>query len=339
MARKVTSKMKLGLVLLIGVIIGGATLLYQKLFGGKVETLPTEESMIDLRKQKPTASVQKKVEEIVAVTRAEVPAEGVVEVIKRTGNLGFIKEGQKVLIKPNVNSDDAAPGTTHPEALAEVVRLTKARGAYVIVGDRSNPRWKTIPAMKKTGIYQAASDAGADEIIGFEEGDWIRVNPEKAQNWPKGFRIPKILKEVDHIISVPVLHTHSITGHSLAIKNLVGLIHPTDRMIFHASSKIEEMIAEIGLAVKPSLTLIEGTKAFIKGGPSHGTLVTPKLYLASKDSLAADVVGFELLKKEGASHLEPNVWDSQQIKRVVELGLSAFSRQDVQKELEKIILI
>lgn len=336
MAAQMSNKIKLATLIAIGIIVSSVIFIYQKLFGGKIQTLPTKESMVDLEKQESTASARKKIEEVVAVAYAEVPAEGVVEVIKRTGDLDFIKEGQKVLIKPNVNSDDPAPGTTHPEALAEVVRLAKAKGAYVIVGDRSNPRWKTIPAMKKTGIYKAASDAGADEIIGFEDGEWIRVKPNKADNWPKGFRIPKILKEVDHIISIPVLHTHSITGHSLALKNLVGLIHPTDRMIFHASSKIEEMIAEIGLAVKPSLTLIEGTKAFIEGGPSHGTLVTPKVYLASKDTLAADVVGVELLKKEGASNLESNVWDSRQVKRAQELGLNSFSRQEIQEELEKI---
>lgn len=329
--------MKLSIIVIIGVLVGGLVFVYQKLFGGKIQSLPEEKHSVDkIQNESPSVSREEVEQELVAVAYAKTPARGIQGVIRRTGNLDFIKEGQRVLVKPNVNSDDLAPGTTYPEAVAEVVRLAKAKGAYVIVGDRSNPRWKTIPAMEKTGIYQAASNAGADEIIGFEDGEWIRVEPEKAANWPKGFRIPKVIKEVDHIISVPVLHTHSITGHSLAIKNLVGLIHPTDRMIFHASSKIEEMIAEIGLAIKPSLTVVDGTKAFIEGGPSHGTLVNPKVYLASKDILTADAVGFELLKKEGASNLESNIWNSRQINHAFELNLTTFSKEEIEKELEKI---
>ena len=218
-----------------------------------------------------------------------------------------------------------------------MVRLAKEKGAYVIVGDRSNPRWDTIPAMKQLGMYQAAQEAGADEIIGFEDGDWIGVNPAGAESWPKGFRIPAIVSEVDHIISVPVLHTHHITGHSLSLKNLVGLIHPADRMVFHASPKRDEMIAEISLAIKPSLIVIEGTKAFIDGGPSVGTLVHPKVYLASKDILAADVIGVELLKKEGAKLAWDNSWDSGQIKHAVKLGLSPLSQKEIQGEWARVV--
>ena len=58
-----------------------------------------------------------------------------------------------------------------------------------------------ITALMKLGL--------ALRFVGFENEDWIRVKPERAKNWPKGFRIPARLKEVDHIISVPVLHTHS----------------------------------------------------------------------------------------------------------------------------------
>jgi len=331
------NKVKLGLIVFLIALLGSAAFLYQKLFGGKVQILPKEKFIIGPSQEQPM-TVEKKQENKAAVAYAETPAQGIREVINQTGNLDFIQSGQKVLIKPNVNSDDPAPGTTHPEALAEVVRLAKAKGAYVIVGDRSNPRWQTIPAMKKTGIYQAAEQAGADEIIGFENEEWVRVKPENAKNWPKGFRIPKRLAQFDHIISVPVLHTHQITSHSLSLKNLVGLIHPNDRMVFHASPKTEEMIVEISLAIRPSLTIIEGTKAFIDGGPSHGTLATPKVYLASKDILTADVLGVELLKKHEAKLSWESPWDSSQVKHGAKLNLSLFSEEEIKEEAKRLIL-
>jgi uncharacterized protein (DUF362 family) len=340
MAKQVSNKVKVTIFVFIGLLVGVVVFVYQRLFGGEVQTIP-EERFIGgpTQEQAPAAQLEeeKKVEKV-AIAYANTPALGVQEVVARTGDLDFISPGQKVLVKPNVNSDDPAPGTTHPESLAEVVRLAKKKGANVIVADRSNPRWDTIPAMKKTGMYQAASDAGADEILGLEDGEWIRVRPEKAENWPKGFRIPKMLAEVDHIISVPVLHTHVITSHSLALKNLVGLIHPLDRMVFHASSNRDEMIAEISLAVKPSLTVIDGTKAFIDGGPSTGTLVHPKVYLAARDVLIADVFGVELLKKEGAKLFSDDPWESRQIVRAVELGISQLKKEEIQEELKKSLL-
>ena len=319
-------------VVIAGFLISTAALAYQKIFGGRALILPQNKFIVG-QPEATTAGTLNKTQEIAAVVYNQTPAEGIAEVIRRTGNLDFIKPGEKVLIKPNVNSDDPAPGTTHPEALAEVVRQVKSKGAYVIVGDRSNPTYKTIPAMKATGIYDAAKNAGADEIVGFEDEKWVRVSPMGAKNWPNGFRIPERLQTVDHIISVPVLHTHSITGHSLAIKNLVGLIHPTDRMLFHASPKIEEMIAEISLAVKPGLTIIDGTKSFITGGPSHGQLAETKVYLASKDVLAADVFGVSLLSKHGAKLPWKNYWESRQIKHFQALNISSYSPDQINESI------
>lgn len=330
---RVSKRVKITILVVAGVIASGVYSLYQKLFGGPVRILPVDETVVG-RKPMPSQKPET-AKEIIAVARAETPATGVDEVIAKTGGLDFITPGQKVLIKPNVNSDDPAPGTTHPEVLAEVVRLVKARGAYVVVGDRLNFNYKTIPTMKKLGLYDAAKNAGADEIVGFENEEWVRVAPANAKNWPHGFRVPKRLSEFDHVISVPVLHTHFIAGHSLAIKNLVGLIHPGDRMLFHSSRNIQEMIAEISLAVRPSLTVIDGTRAFIAGGPATGTLAQPKAYIASRDTLAADVAGVVILKKSGAK-LNDDVFAIPQIAHFLNLGLSGYTRQIIESKLEGI---
>lgn len=335
MATQISKRMKIVFIIFAGVIFAIFTYAYQKILGNKAINLPENKFLIG-DKNTITVAPQKEKQEIVAVAYSANIAMGIDEVVQRTGNLDFVQPGQKVLIKPNVNSDDPAPGTTHPEALAEMIRLVKARGAYVIVGDRSNPQWKTITAMKATGMYDAAKDAGADEIVGFEDEEWVRVTPKKAENWLNGFRIPKRLQEIDHIISVPVLHTHSITSHSLAIKNLVGLIHPVDRILFHASAKREEMIAEISLAIKPSLTVIDGTKAFIERGPSEGKVAETKVYLASKDVLTADVIGTSLLKRHEAKLRYDSPWDSPQIKHFLNLGLNQYFPDEINKEISKI---
>ena len=125
-----------------------------------------------------------------------------------------------------------------------------------------------------------------------------------------------------------------------AIEHIIGgsgRCIDTDRMLFHASPKLEEMITEINLAVKPSLTVIDGTKSFTSGGPFKGTVAESKVYLASTDILAADVVGVGLLKNEGAKLRSDNPWDSRQIKRALELGLSPLGKDKINQESAKVI--
>jgi len=92
------------------------------------------------------------------------------------------------------------------------------------------------------------------------------------------------------------------------------------------------------LAIRPSLTIIEGTKAFIDGGPSHGTLATPKVYLASKDILTADILGVELLKKHKAKLSWESPWESPQIKHGASLNLSLFSEKEIKEEIKRLVL-
>ena len=34
---------------------------------------------------------------------------------------------------------------------------------------------------------------------------WVKISPAKAKAWPKGVTVPKILNEVDYVISTPVI--------------------------------------------------------------------------------------------------------------------------------------
>ena len=64
-------------------------------------------------------------------------------------------KGKKVLIKPNFNTADPTPGSTHNDTLRQLVLEMQARGAaHITVGERSGPpptesviEAKSIPAM------------------------------------------------------------------------------------------------------------------------------------------------------------------------------------------------
>ncbi len=270
------------------------------------------------------------------VTVALVRGEGVVQMVRRAvelaGGLTGLSSGATVLVKPNVNSNDPYPGTTNPEVVRAVVELVKEYGpGRIIVADRSNPAYDTLLAMKKVGIYQAAIEAGA-EVTPLEGYGWVGVDPPGAENWPGGFEFSRLPQEVDYIITLPVTKTHSIAGYTMALKNTVGLIHPRSRNLLHSKGgrQFGAMLAEINLARPADFVVMDGTRAFISGGPSHGQLREPNIVLATSDLVAVDVVGLALLKYLGApSLLAGNSWEEHQVARAVELGLGVSDASQI----------
>lgn len=261
-------------------------------------------------------------------TVALVRGEGVAQMVRRAVELagGFtgLSSGATVLIKPNVNSDDPYPGTTNSEVVRAVVELVKEyEPRRIIVADRSNPAYDTLLAMKKVSIYQAAIEAGA-EVMSLKSYGWIEADPPGAENWPGGFEFSRLPQEVDYMITLPVTKTHSIARFTMALKNTVGLIHPRSRDFLHSKGgrQFGAMLAEINLPRPADFVVMDGTRAFISGGPSRGEVREPNLILATSDLVAADVVGLAILKNLGAPELlAQNSWEEHQVARAVELGL------------------
>nr|WP_291321461.1 DUF362 domain-containing protein [Desulfonatronospira sp.] len=111
------------------------------------------------------------------------------------------------------------------------------------------------------------------ELVHFED---------KQMHWKEGFHVPKILYEVDHILACGCLKTHQHNGvFTMALKLAVGIIprEGTDYMRqLHDSDAMRKMIAEINLAYRPDMYIIDGVDAFVSGGPgrSHALLQGPR---------------------------------------------------------------
>jgi len=96
----------------------------------------------------------------VGIARGETVGTAVRKAVELAGGMDFIKSGQTVLIKPNVNTGDPHPGSTNPEVLYEIIKLVWERDPKrVIVRDRSMFMRDTMEEMKRTGIDQAVHDA------------------------------------------------------------------------------------------------------------------------------------------------------------------------------------
>src|SRR5512136_1851318 len=73
--------------------------------------------------------------------------------------------GNRVLLKPNLNSADAAPGSTHPEVLRTLVTKLYDMGAQTItLADRSG-MGDTHRVMQQTGVIDLAQELGFTTIV------------------------------------------------------------------------------------------------------------------------------------------------------------------------------
>ena len=246
-------------------------------------------------------------------------------------------KNKHVLIKPNFNTADITPGSTHNETLAAIIRKAWEMGAKTIsIGERSFP--PTMEVMEKKGIPALLKELDA-KIVNFDdlaEKDWIEFKP-KESHWKNGFRVARPIIEAECLISTCCLKTHQFGGvFTLSLKLHVGVV-PTRRHGFdymqelHTSAHQRKMIAEINGPFSPDLVILDGVDAFVDGGPAEGKRAKADAFLASTDRVAIDAVGVAILKHLGSNPgiMTPRIFEQEQIARAAEIGIGAATASGI----------
>jgi uncharacterized protein (DUF362 family) len=235
-------------------------------------------------------------------------------------------QGKKILIKPNFNTADPTPGSTHNDTLRQLALEMKSRGAsHLTIGDSCGPG-NTKDVMEKKGIPALANELGID-VINFDElsaDDWKQFNPP-GSHWPNGFKVAKPVTDAEYLLWTCCLKTHGFGGvHSMSLKLAVGVIHKDIRMsVMHRSPDIRKMIAEIHQTFTPQLIVMDGIDIFVDGGPMTGKLAKAGVIIAGTDRIAMDAVGLAVLKNHGSNPaiMDTKIFAQEQLARAVELGL------------------
>ena len=214
-------------------------------------------------------------------------------------------EGKHVFLKPNFNSADPAPGSTHPDVLRAIVtKLWEMGASKITLGDRSG-MGNTRAVMEDIGVFSLANELGFEVIVfdemSADEWEWM-ITPDS--HWELGFPFAVPPLNTNLIVNVCCLKTHQFGGHfTMSLKNSVGMVAKTvpgqghNYMTeLHSSSSQREMIAEANLAYEPALIVLDGVDAFIRGGPARGDLAHPGVILAGTDRVAIDALGAVILK-------------------------------------------
>jgi len=235
-------------------------------------------------------------------------------------------QGKAVLLKPNFNTEDEFPGSTHNDTLRYLINKATAMGAGAItVAERSGPA-DTRTVMKEKGVDVLCRELGV-KLLNFEDlppAGWVRVTPEQS-HWRNGFDIAKPVLEAETIVTTCCLKTHGYGAvFTMSLKLAVGMTRKTNMAELHSSFlSMRKMIAEINQAYTPSLILLDGIEAFVDGGPMTGKRKRADVLLAGTDRIAIDAVGLAILKDLGSNSaiMDKRIFEQEQIARAVELGL------------------
>ncbi len=219
---------------------------------------------------------------------------------KLFGKLGgisqFVKSGSRVMVKPNMgfaNPPEWAT-TTSPEAVYIVTKLCLDAGAKRVIICDNTLRDPDI-CKQKTGIADAVKSLkGATVFTPTEQ----QANFFEEKTCAKATALTKteIVKELartDVLICVPIAKSHAAGYVSFGIKGLMGLVR--DRGIMHREMDLHVAIAEQLYYIKPTLTIVDASRALLDNGPSGpGKVLELNTFAASVDPVAADSYGVSL---------------------------------------------
>ena len=249
-------------------------------------------------------------------------------------NINPVK-GKDVLLKPNFNTADPFPASTHNDTLTNLILHLKEMGAKnITIGERSGPP-HTSDVLKEKGIYELCKrlDVG---LVNFEElskSEWVRIKPEKS-NWRNGFDVAKPIIDSECIVTTCCLKTHGYGGvFTMSLKLSVGITNKKNMHELHTSFlSMRKMIAEINQAYIPSLIIMDGIEAFVDGGPMSGTKKRGDVIVAGTDRVAIDAVGLAILKELGSNKaiMKTRIFEQEQIHRAVELGLGVAGPEGIE---------
>lgn len=202
----------------------------------------------------------------------------------------FVKNGDKVVIKPNMGWDRTPElgANTHPLVVRTLAELALDAGASrVQVFDHT--------CNEKRRCYTSSGIIEELEKIDDKRIRWEHIDPRKfvpvditGGKSLKHWEIYQDALTADCYINVPVAKHHSLSRLSLGLKNVMGVIGG-NRGRLHQN--LGQDLADLATVVKPQLTVIDATRMLLRNGPQGGRIEDVKItdtVIATADPVAAD---------------------------------------------------
>ena len=243
-------------------------------------------------------------EPVVSVTRYESPVHSLRQALDLVGGLDFLPANSRVFIKPNILTWTQAPFPkwgviTTSRVVEDMVILLKERGVQDITIGEGMVTMKPKDPVLSEAAYAALGYTALHKRYGVKLIN-THAQPFQQRDLGDGLNLNfnEQALESDLLIDLPVLKTHAQTVVSLGIKNLKGLIDVPSRKKCHGVHPEQDLhfwVAHLPRAMPPMLTVIDGVFSLERGPSFDGKARRTDLLVASRDVLAADMVGSALL--------------------------------------------
>jgi uncharacterized protein (DUF362 family) len=251
--------------------------------------------------------------------------------VELLGGMGrFVHSGQKVVVKPNIGWDRTPEqaANTNPDVVAAVVRMCLEVGAgEVLVFDRTcnDPRL----SYRRSGIKDAV-EAVRDRRVKLFHPDrrkYVDVKIPGAVSVGE-WKFYEDAIRADVFINVPVAKHHSLSGLTLGMKNVMGVIGGNRGQIH---TGFDDKIVDLNLARPSTLTILDASRILVAHGPQGGRLEDvrkPGVVVAGPDIVAVDAYAtrFFGLKPKEIDH----------IRRAAERGLGTMDLDKVRLREESL---
>jgi len=234
-----------------------------------------------------------------AVAHGASPEQTVKAAVEALGGMQrFISRGDIVVVKPNIGWDRVPEqaGNTNPAVVAALVKLCYDAGAKKVkVFDRpvNDPRRCYV----QSGIEAAARAAGGDvQFVDDRKFREMEIKGLALKSWP----LYAELFEADKVVNVPIAKHHSLAKLTLSMKNWMGIMGGSRRMIHQ---KLDESLVDLAMKVKPCLTVLDAVRILTDNGPQGGDLRDVKkldTVVAGTDQVAIDSYGATLFGMKGS---------------------------------------
>lgn len=217
-----------------------------------------------------------------------------------------LKEEKSVMIKPNLVSG-APPGqsiSTNVHVINAVIKWLKSKGIHKItVADGSS----TINTTKE--FKKARYDLLDAPFVDLNHDGYVKIRVNKALEWP-AIEVAKTFYNASYVINMPVAKCHHISGATLGIKNLVGVLRPlgknnvkdyiheewtySDMPKNKAKELFERRLIDLLRVKHIDLTVLDGTYG-LQGYESGKEVVKTRFLVASDDVIAADMLSARVI--------------------------------------------
>lgn len=212
----------------------------------------------------------------------------------------FIEPGDIVLVKPNA-AFDRSPNlgaTTHPEVISALITMLyrDCKASEVRVAD--NPIESAADCFEKSGIRRAVEQSGGRVYLP-DGNSFQTLNTPGAtliKNWSFFFRP---FRNVNKVIGLAPVKDHNLCSASLGMKNWYGLLGGK-RNQFHQD--IHEIVSDLSLMIKPTLTILDGMRVLMRNGPTGGIpsdVIKKETIVTGVDPVAIDAWAYTHLLGRG----------------------------------------